>query len=94
MMADSAQIDATNKLKANPFLSPPSQSFPNFHGLHTEFGNVLWLDGHVKAVRPIYRSGSIFGVPATTYQGYKLGDIDEDGNLNTDELFDGSGGEK
>ena len=94
-MADAAQLDpATNKLKAEPYLSAPGDAFPNFHGLHNGTGNVLWLDGHVKAITPVYRSGS-FGYMnaynATQFTPIQLGDIDQDGDLTTNELFNGTG---
>jgi prepilin-type N-terminal cleavage/methylation domain-containing protein/prepilin-type processing-associated H-X9-DG protein len=92
-MADAEQIDpATNKLKADPYLSAPSDGFPTFHGLHTGVGSVLWMDGHVKAQRPVYRAGDFgFGYHAADFTPKHLGDIDEDGDLSTDELFNGTG---
>ena len=98
LMADSAQYFAGSTLKANPALSEPGSNFPNFHALHNGVGNVLWLDGHVKSFHPVYRSG-IFGTApyiynAQDYTSRQLGDIDEDGNLTTNELFDGTGGDK
>jgi len=98
LMADSGQYFAGGVLKANPALSEPGADFPNFHALHSGTGNVLWLDGHVKSFHPVYRSGTFGTSPYTynadDYSSRQLGDIDEDGNLTTNELFDGSGGEK
>ncbi len=34
----------------------PSEKLPRLHGRHSGFANVLWLDGHVKAFRPVYRT--------------------------------------
>ncbi|MCS7192466.1 MAG: DUF1559 domain-containing protein [Armatimonadetes bacterium] len=66
------------------YLEPPSYNNPTFHARHTEVGNVLWCDGHVKAFKPVFRSGSAF----QPHRERLLGDIDRDGNLTTDELFD------
>jgi prepilin-type N-terminal cleavage/methylation domain-containing protein/prepilin-type processing-associated H-X9-DG protein len=66
------------------FLEPPSYFNPTFHGRHTEVGNVLWCDGHVKVFKPVFR-------PDQSFQPHRerlLGDIDRDGNFLTDELFD------
>ena len=44
-------------------------------------------------MRAVYRSGNVgYGnTPAATLKQNNLGDIDEDGNLATDELFNGKG---
>lgn len=71
-------------------LTPPSESYPTFHARHNETGNVLWCDGHVKAMKPLYRTG-----PVGSYNPYDgaelkknlLGDLDRDGDFSTDELF-------
>ena len=97
MMADCAEIDTFNyptpTLTGNTYLEPPSSGFPSFQARHNGVGNVLWLDGHVKVFHPIYRTGTFgYGYDAKDFTPQHLGDIDEDGNLNTDELFDGTGG--
>lgn len=75
--------------EGNTFLSPPSGNYPSFNARHNETGNVLYADGHVKAFKPIYRSGTVgYGYTATDLKANNLGDIDEDGDLSTDELFD------
>lgn len=91
MFADSAQLNGT-ELRSETYLSLPSSQFPNFHARHLETGNVLFCDGHVKAIRPTYRS-DIFGLYGAQYnpddfRAEHIGDIDEDGDLTTDELFD------
>ncbi len=90
--ADGAGIDFADKktLQGNTFLEPPSSNYPTFHARHNEMGNVLWADGHVKARKPVFRSGSFgFGsFSADTFRQQNVGDIDEDGNLATNELFD------
>ena len=90
MMSDSARISfLDNKtLEANTFLTPPSQTYPALHGRHNETANVLWADGHVKAYKPIFRPQAGFPYDAETYRKSNIGDLDEDGNFATDELFD------
>ncbi len=91
--ADAAQLNGT-ALKPSTYLSKPSDEYPNFHARHLETGNVLFCDGHVKALRPFYHSGA-FGYHGTldgdTMRAANIGDIDSDGNLTTDELFNGTG---
>jgi len=93
MMADSARLNtwdyATPTLEGNTFLEPPSNAYPTFHVRHNGSGNILWCDGHVKVFRPTFRSGSFgWGYNATDFVANSLGDIDSDGDLTTDELFD------
>ena len=84
MLADSARISFMDgkTLEANTFLTPPSQDYAAFHARHNETGNVLWCDGHVKARKPLYRADA-----TEAYKSNNLGELDEDGNFNTDELF-------
>ena len=98
MMADAAQLFNGTDFRGSTFLSPPgdttpstySGDYPNFHARHLETGNVLFCDGHVKAMKPKYRSGTFGFLPynADDFRAKDLGDIDEDGNLATNELFD------
>ncbi|MDQ2799203.1 MAG: prepilin-type N-terminal cleavage/methylation domain-containing protein [Armatimonadota bacterium] len=91
-MADAAQFVSPGHFKAEPFLSAPNDAFPTFHARHGGTGNVLWMDGHVKALRPVYRTGDFgYGYHASDFTPLQLGDIDENGNLTTDELFNGRG---
>ncbi len=97
--ADAAQLYNGTTMQSSSYLSPPgdttpstySGDYPNFHGRHNGMGNVLWCDGHVKARKPVYRSGT-FGSYVTynadDFREHDLGDIDEDGNLSTNELFE------
>jgi prepilin-type N-terminal cleavage/methylation domain-containing protein/prepilin-type processing-associated H-X9-DG protein len=92
-MGDAALLNTwaygTPTLEGNPYLEPPSSAFPAFHARHNGTGNVLWLDGHVKAFQPRYRTGTFgFGYKAEDFQAVHLGDIDRDGDFMTDELFD------
>jgi prepilin-type N-terminal cleavage/methylation domain-containing protein/prepilin-type processing-associated H-X9-DG protein len=83
--------------EASSELTPPGDTtpqtytgdYPTFHARHNGTGNVLFCDGHVKAMQPIYRSGTFgLGYNADEFREKSLGDIDEDGNLSTNELFD------
>jgi prepilin-type N-terminal cleavage/methylation domain-containing protein/prepilin-type processing-associated H-X9-DG protein len=76
-------------LEGSTYLDPPSNAFPGFHGRHNGVGNILWCDGHANSRRPILRSGTFgFGFDARDFRRENLGDIDHDGDLNSDELFD------
>jgi len=93
--ADAARINtwsyAEPTVEANAYLDPPSYDTPGFQARHNGVGNVAWADGHVKAVTPTYRTGT-FGwggsYDSKDFRDNHIGDIDEDGNLSTDELFD------
>ena len=91
-MADAGELDfSTGKFKAEPYLDAPSDGYPNFHARHNGTGDVLWMDGHVKAIRAVFRPASFSVGSATNFPSQNLGDIDEDGDLTTDELFNGKG---
>jgi prepilin-type N-terminal cleavage/methylation domain-containing protein/prepilin-type processing-associated H-X9-DG protein len=106
-MADAASIVVDSSynvvqppaLTGETYLTPPGDTnppsytgnFPNFHARHLETGNVLFCDGHVKAMKPIYRSGTFGSYNADDFRGLNLGDIDEDGVFTTNELFNGTG---
>lgn len=80
---------ATPTLEGNTFLDPPTSAFPGFHGRSNGSGNILWCDGHAKSMRPTLRSGPFgFGFDSADFRRENLGDIDKDGDLTTDELFD------
>ena len=57
---------------------------PNFNGRHTNgMGNVCWADGHASSFKP-----AMYGHDITALNiEFNLGDIDEDGNDQTDELY-------
>ncbi|AIE86352.1 prepilin-type N-terminal cleavage/methylation domain-containing protein [Fimbriimonas ginsengisoli] len=77
--------------EANGYLEPPSSEYPTFQGRHAGQGLVLWCDGHVKTRRPVLRVG-VFGYGGAYNAGeftpISLGEIDGDGDLHTDDLFD------
>ena len=92
--ADAAQLNSKGALRPSTYLSSPKSDFPNFHARHAGAGNVLFCDGHVKAMAPIYRLGAFAtyaGLTAMALRGNHLGDIDKDGDLSTNELFNGKG---
>jgi prepilin-type N-terminal cleavage/methylation domain-containing protein/prepilin-type processing-associated H-X9-DG protein len=78
-------------LQGNAYLEPPSSEYPTFHGRHIGQGVILWCDGHVKAFKPVLRKGT-FGYGGayneSEFGPINLGDIDKDGDLKTNELFD------
>jgi prepilin-type N-terminal cleavage/methylation domain-containing protein/prepilin-type processing-associated H-X9-DG protein len=67
LMADGAQLSSTTTpITKSIFLNPPftistgTDNGPNgfstrIHGRHTGVANILWADGHVKAMRPLFR---------------------------------------
>ncbi len=76
-------------LEGNPYLDPPSANYPGFQGRHNGVGNIAWADGHAKARKPVLRTGTFgFGFNSADFTSINLGDIDGDGDLTTDELFD------
>ncbi len=80
---------STPTLEGNAFLDPPSADFPGFHARHNGVGIVLWTDGHTKARKAAMRSGTFgYGFNAEDFLLNDLGDVDGDGDLATDELFD------
>ena len=94
VFADAAQLNSSNAIRSSTYLSNPTSQYPNFHARHLETGNVLFCDGHVKAMRPVYRPtgfATYAGITAATLKQNFLGDIDEDGSLTTNELFNGRG---
>lgn len=91
--ADAARINnwssSSPTLEGSSHLEPPSSQFPAFHGRHNGVGNVLWVDGHAKAFKPKMRTGSFgWGFEGSWFTPHALGELDRDGDLTTDELFD------
>jgi len=95
LMADSARISFLDgrTVEGNTYLSAPSEDYPTFQARHNETGSVLWCDGHAKARKPLFRAGATFGFgySSQNYRDALIGDIDDDGDFTTDELFNGAG---
>lgn len=86
-----AVFEASSEITPPGDTTPPTYTgdFPTFNARHNGTGNVLFCDGHVKAMKPVFRSGTFgLGYNADEFREKLLGDIDEDGNLSTNELFD------
>jgi prepilin-type N-terminal cleavage/methylation domain-containing protein/prepilin-type processing-associated H-X9-DG protein len=89
LMADGAEISYLDykTVRASTYSDPPSANFPTFHGRHNGMGNVLWVDGHVKARMPVYRTVPIGSYNWALYKENNIGDLDEDNNLSTNEFY-------
>lgn len=91
--ASSSRMSYTtpHRVEANGYLEPPSSQYPTFQGRHSGLGVVVWCDGHAKAQKPVLRKGT-FGYGGayneSEFTPVNLGEIDRDGDFNTDELFD------
>ena len=92
--ADGAQLNSKGLLWPSTYLSKPSDDYPNFHARHAGAGNVLFCDGHIETLRPVYRPSEFAtyaGLTSKALRSNHLGDIDADGDLSTNELFNGKG---
>ena len=79
----------TPTLEGSTYLDPPSAENPGFQGRHNGLGIVGWTDGHANARKPVLRQGIFgYGYDAKDFTPKVLGEIDKDGDLRTDELFD------
>jgi prepilin-type N-terminal cleavage/methylation domain-containing protein len=79
----------TPTLEGNAFIDPPSYQIPGFHARHNGSGAIVWTDTHATPRRPKMRKGTFgYGYEAADFIKNNLGDIDQDGDLTTDELFD------
>jgi prepilin-type N-terminal cleavage/methylation domain-containing protein/prepilin-type processing-associated H-X9-DG protein len=89
LFADGAQISFSDykTVQASTYSDPPSANFPTFHGRHNGMGNVLWVDGHVKARMPVYRSIPLGSYNWPLYKEKNIGDLDEDNDLTTNEFY-------
>ncbi|MDX2066099.1 MAG: prepilin-type N-terminal cleavage/methylation domain-containing protein [Fimbriimonadaceae bacterium] len=80
-----------HRLEGNTYLEPPTSEYPSFQGRHSGRGVVGWTDGHVTSVAPTLRRGT-FGYGGSynesEFTPLVLGELDRDGNLATNELFD------
>lgn len=72
-------------------LAPPSSGKPLFHGRHNGWGNVLWADGHVKAMQPLYMEGAHSGrfpLSVALQRKLQVGFLDRYGKSTTNEFFE------
>jgi prepilin-type N-terminal cleavage/methylation domain-containing protein/prepilin-type processing-associated H-X9-DG protein len=60
---------------------------PNFHGRHLKQGNVGWLDGHASAFPVAHFDSYSGGQDPAVLKRFNIGDIDEDRNQATNELY-------
>ncbi|QQE13870.1 prepilin-type N-terminal cleavage/methylation domain-containing protein [Planctomycetota bacterium] len=96
LFADAAEpiiVSGELQLATAGFLQPPTYygGAPALHGRHSAKGNTLWADGHVESYTPVLMRSSYAALQGATKDQLKLinlGDIDEDLDPNTDELFD------
>jgi prepilin-type processing-associated H-X9-DG protein len=63
------------KLIRNNKLTPPSASGPSLHGRHNGVANTVWMDGHVKAVRPTPPPNGSGPFSADLYKTNNVGDL-------------------
>ncbi|MCW3059320.1 MAG: hypothetical protein JWQ02_1141 [Capsulimonas sp.] len=82
LMGDCASF-SNNVIQRDNQLARPSDNFPDFHGRHNGFGNVLWFDGHVKATRPVFPTVEHeFHTTPATFQSNSVGDLMPPASLN------------
>lgn len=88
--ATSARISytATRQIEGNTYLDSPSQNYPTFHARANGRGVIGWADGHVSVRAPVLRTAKFGAFTPEPFAASLLGEIDQDGDLSTDELFD------
>ncbi len=52
LITDAASV-SNGKLHGNDIIDSPGGGARDVHGLHNQFANVVWLDAHVKAMKPV-----------------------------------------
>jgi prepilin-type N-terminal cleavage/methylation domain-containing protein/prepilin-type processing-associated H-X9-DG protein len=83
-MADAANFKGgTSTLQRINYLGNYSSNEPYLHGLHSGFANVLWMDGHVKSVRPVTPSVPTGGNTVADYQSHDLGYLEPPTSVST-----------
>lgn len=90
LAADSEQPNMNVGLFASPFIFPPSVHQPAVCGRHSGQANVLWLDGHVNARRPMTAYWSKGFMDVATQERLHLGDIMKGqytGDAQTDDYY-------
>lgn len=89
LIADSVRV--LNGLpRVAPYILPPSAHHPLVQGRHSGTANVLWLDGHVRAERPVASYTDVRGNTAAQLSAELVGDILKVpymGNAQTDDYY-------
>jgi prepilin-type N-terminal cleavage/methylation domain-containing protein/prepilin-type processing-associated H-X9-DG protein len=84
-MADAAQFQVPDgPLSRVNGLTNPSDGGGNVHGIHNGFANVLWTDGHVKAVHPTPPTADNGGTMVISYIMNNMGGVIPPASLSTD----------
>ena len=76
LLADTASVSSTTAARAG-FAFPPSRAtasvqWASIHGRHNGYANVLWFDGHVKAMRVSFPATNANGVAS---KAFNIGDL-------------------
>jgi prepilin-type N-terminal cleavage/methylation domain-containing protein/prepilin-type processing-associated H-X9-DG protein len=81
IMADAAGYSATSReLWRTSVIYPPSNRIPGVHARHNGSANILWFDGHVKAMALGYRTDAdALGVSAADRRSHNIGDVTRPG---------------
>jgi prepilin-type N-terminal cleavage/methylation domain-containing protein/prepilin-type processing-associated H-X9-DG protein len=90
VFADVARFvkDSVPEVEATQWINYPSAKYPSFHGRHNNAGNVFWADGHTATRIPVtFDTGYNSGITKDPLIEYHFGDIDDDGDQTTNELF-------
>lgn len=76
-MADAIRFanNPPTKLVRTNQLIPPSNGGPQVHGRHGGMANTLWMDGHVKAMRPTPPTVQRSATPLDAYKSNNVGDL-------------------
>ena len=89
-LADAAEFNYNTPrgLTRTNILRAPSQGSSNLHGRHNGMANVLWVDGHVKSLKPTpptSTDGS--GNTVAAYAANNLGDLKPSGSVSSNQDY-------
>lgn len=91
LIADAAFIsNLDGQLYRINAVEPPSRRLPRLHARHAGGASVLWLVGHVKVARPVYRTDLSGNLAQANLQAKHLGDLAPGGltgDANTDDTY-------
>lgn len=68
-MADTGISNASGSWSRFAANWSPQTGYPTLHGRHQQMANVLWMDGHAKAVKPLVRQPGSPNAPADPLRG-------------------------